>query len=843
MSCNMYFGDSYLILEPIIPHSVIKALTYWHRSLGDRKDGKKGSVAGETRKLYVIEPRVSRVTQQVESHLITLPGFAYKIKSLVEAEGIPVNFIDERSSLPPLNIPEALSKLREYQKPGVYTMLKSYGGILCCPTGWGKCASPSTPVIYVDGTIRKMGDVKVGDVLMGDDSTPREVLNRIEGNGPMYRITPKNGDPFEIADHHILSLVKSGDCKRDKYPDGHIVDITLSDYLSSSATFKHRYKLYKVAVEWPHKDVLVDPYWLGAWLGDGDWSRPTITTPDPEVVEAIDKYASALGAKMTTYPARETHPTNSYAIVTEHGSPNPLLTNMRSYGLFLTKEKRIPNDFKVNSREVRLQLLAGLIDSDGSLNEGTDFDFAGTNAGLVEDVAFVARSLGFRVHSTTRLCKGFGKEVTAYRLRITGDTHLIPTRVPRKQAAVRSQKKHPLRTSFTVERIDDGPYVGVQLTGNHRYLFGDFTVTHNTHAMAGILRGFSRDELNARGTPLTVIVTPGTDLAEKNAIALQKVLDDREVGLVCTGRRDFSDDIQVVTPESTQNIDMASCGLLLYDECHTLSASRADAIMQASKAIRYGFSATPTGRFDGADLVTEGCFGPVVYRRTYQQAVEDGAVVPIYIVWIPVSKPHAWRQFATRDGAYRNAVWKNKEHHKLTKAIFDHIPLDMQAIAVVDKLSHMDGVLQEMPELTYTHGSKNFKDLEDIKPKVIKAVSGDRREKVRRMLETGECMRAIASGIYRVGVDFPKLEVLINLAGMKSSIINTQLPGRTGRSVEGKDASYLIDFWYGWDTIQLENGEVKDGPLLSDCKARQKVYQELGFTQYSTYNLKELFRR
>jgi len=825
------------MFEPHIPESVTKSLTYWHRSSSRAGNG-RSKLQGETRQLYNIEERVSRVTQQVAPHLITLPGFAYKIKTLAEEAGFEVNFIDDRSTLPAIDIPKALSKLRPYQHPAAYTMLKSYGGILACPTGFGKCVNPTTPVLYADGTVRQMGDVEIGHELMGDDSQPRRVLHRIDGNGPMYRITPKNGEPFEVADHHILCLVKSGTCKRDKYPDGNIVEITVEDYLKKSKTFKHRHKLYKVAVAWSEEQVEVDPYWLGVWLGDGNWESPVVTTPDTEVKDAICKYATEIGSKVSVYAGT----CKRYAIVTEPGKPNPLRVAMGRYGLLKNKKKHIPKEYLVNSRSVRLQLLAGLLDSDGSLAAGTVFEFSGTNPELVDSVAFLARSLGFRVHQKVRKCYGFGKEVTATRLCISGETQLIPTKVVRKQATARLQKKNPLRTSFTVEPIPEGPYVGVQLDGNHRYLLGDFTVTHNTHTMAGIIRGFSRAELTARNTPLTVVVTPGVDLAKKNAQALEDILgNERDVGLVCTGIRDFSDDVQVITPESLHNIDLKNCGLLLYDEVHTLSSSRADSVMEATHAIRYGFSATPTGRCDGADLVVEGCFGPIVYKKTYQEAVEDGAVVPIEVIWIPTSMPRRWRQFKTRDGTYRNGVWNCGDFHQLTKNILDKIPEDMQTLAVVDKLSHMDNLLQYAPELAYVHGSERDKDLVKLEPKTLKGIPRKKREEIYKLVESGEAMRVVSSGIYRTGVDFPKLAVLLNLAGMQSSIINTQLPGRTGRTSDGKDCAFLIDFWHGWDWNVNKSGKNVPGPLLKDCKAREKVYRALEFSQRSVENLDNLF--
>jgi len=834
MNCNLYLGDSYAMLEPYISELVTKKLTYWHRNMSfNNRD--KNAPKGETKKLYFTDKRVSRVTQEVADHLITLPGFALLIKDIMEEDGYTVNFIDDRSTLPVTNIPHALSGLRDYQKLAAYNMLKSYGGILACPTGWGKCLSVGTKVLMTNGTTKSIEDILPGEQVMGMDSTPRNVLGTKKGFGAMYTLTPKRGESMTVADDHILTLVTTDTNK--------IVDVMVSDYLTKSKTFKHRHKLFRVAVDFPEKKLRVDPYYLGLWLGDGSKHKLYITNPDKEVITAIKEYASHLGLSASTYVDRKSGCPTTSIVNKVYGEKNTLLDNMRSYGLLVVGDlkKFVPHDFQVNSRENRLEILAGLLDSDGHLNEGTGFDFVNMHKDITDSVAFIAGSLGFGVHKTLKPYKGFGKEGLAYRVRICGDTHLIPTKIARKQAIVRAQKKNVLRSGFTVTRAADSEYFGIAIDGDHRYVCGDFTVTHNTHLMASIIRGFRLDELNARDTPLTVVVTPGKDLAAKNAEALRSVLqNERKVGLVCTGSRDFSDDVQVVTPESLKNLDLSQCGLLLYDEAHTLSSARADMVMQATKAIRYGFSATPTGRSDGADMIVEGVFGPVVYRRTYQQAVDDGAVVPISVIWVPTDRPYRWKDPKQRDTVYKHAVWDNPVFHALTRSIMNAIPPDMQTLAVVDKLSHMDGVVMEMPDITYVHATERGTGLAKISPKIIEGVNKAKRARIYKEIESGMCKRAVASGIYRTGVDFPHLSVLLNLAGMKSSIINTQLPGRTGRNIDGKECAYLIDFWHGWNRVETPEGRIKDGFLLSDCRAREKVYRDLGFSQKPISSLEDL---
>jgi superfamily II DNA or RNA helicase len=106
------------------------------------------------------------------------------------------------------------------------------GGILEVPCGRGKCLGKDTPVLMYDGTIRLVQDIMVGDLLMGDDSTPRTVLTLARGRETMYRINEMNNNMntgntsathYTVNQSHILSL---------KTPTDKIIDISVLDYLS-----------------------------------------------------------------------------------------------------------------------------------------------------------------------------------------------------------------------------------------------------------------------------------------------------------------------------------------------------------------------------------------------------------------------------------------------------------------------------------------------------------------------------------------------------------------------------------------------------------------------------------
>ena len=101
-------------------------------------------------------------------------------------------------------------KLRPYQKDLVNGIRASWKKgnrhvIMQLPTGGGKCLGVNTPVLMYDGTIKMVQNIKVGDMIMGDDSTPRKILSTCTGKETLYRITPIKGDSWVCNESHILS--------------------------------------------------------------------------------------------------------------------------------------------------------------------------------------------------------------------------------------------------------------------------------------------------------------------------------------------------------------------------------------------------------------------------------------------------------------------------------------------------------------------------------------------------------------------------------------------------------------------------------------------------------------
>lgn len=363
--------------------------------------------------------------------------------------------------------------------------------LLSMATGCGKCLGKGTPVLMFDGSIRPVEEIRAGDLLMGPDSTSRTVASTCQGTEMLYRVVPTKGDPYVVNESHILSLkmttgrkaVTLGD--RRVFP-GETINVSVQEWMASTPTFKHCAKGWRAAVDFELTPLQPDmpPYMLGLWLGDGTATTFAISKPDEEVRLAVASFAESSGHQVVTsismFGGCPTH-----RIVSPAGAlrgrghhPNVPLNALRALGVL--SNKHIPHAYKTASRQDRLEVLAGILDADGCYNSG-GYDYITIDERLAEDVAFVARSLGFAAYPGPCLkgCQN-GHVGLYHRMSITGDLSILPVRIPRRKAAARQQKKRVLVTGITVQPIGEGEYYGFEIGDDGLFMLGDFTVTHNT---------------------------------------------------------------------------------------------------------------------------------------------------------------------------------------------------------------------------------------------------------------------------------------------------------------------------------------------------------------------------
>ncbi len=367
--------------------------------------------------------------------------------------------------------------------------------IIAARPGMGKCLGKGTKVLMYDGSLKNVENIKENELLMGDDSSARKVLSIARGKEKMYWIHQNKAISYRVNESHILSLKRSRN--EGNYKQGDVLNISVKDYLEKSEKFKSNYKGYKVEIEFQSKELPLEPYYLGLWLGDEHSYSQRITNIDSEIIEYLNEYANKLQSELVNY--EQENRTNNYSIINRNRFSSEefttcIQTELRTLGVL--QNKHIPNNFLINSKENRLQLLAGIIDADGYYtSEFNCFEIVQKNEELLNQIKFLCDTLGFRtsVRKKKTSIKSTGYKGTAFRLRIFGNLNDIPTKVERKKAREWKSKVDWKVTGIIIEydKVDD--YYGFEIDGNRLFLLEDCTVTHNTAFVLSMARNIAID--------------------------------------------------------------------------------------------------------------------------------------------------------------------------------------------------------------------------------------------------------------------------------------------------------------------------------------------------------------
>lgn len=500
--------------------------------------------------------------------------------------------------------------LRDYQKHIVSTYLKStkYGpnepvGLLEIPCGRGKCLAKDTPILMYDCTIKKVQHIKVGDIIMGDDSTPRKVQTLARGRETMYKIYTDVGH-YIVNESHILSL---------KTADHTVVDIPLMDYLSNNHKYcNKRLYGYRVAI-------------------NGSNATKDNSQPSQEKAYAHGWNRSVFDKSLTAHylSAKE-----DYNVI------NPKYFNTdRKTRLELIAGILDSNHYKIQKANERENYFSHVIKEPLNNHIENYFDVINISNQFAEEILFIVRSLGWGGIKT----KIFSPEIedkyallremdTLYKVEIYfpsyEDVYSIPFHEKNKSKQwINENSKNRIREDLSlypinVVRLEEDDYYGFEIDGNRRFVLGDFTVTHNTVIALNIISKLQ--------TKTLVVVHKGF-LLNQWVERIEQFLPGARIGKIQGQTIDIDNKdivigmIQSLSMKEYPQKMFSSFGLTIVDECHHISSEVFSRTLQKIVTrCMLGLSATME-RKDGLTPVFKMFLGDIVYSEKREE--EDPVLV------------------------------------------------------------------------------------------------------------------------------------------------------------------------------------------------------------------------
>ena len=356
----------------------------------------------------------------------------------------------------------------------------------------GKALALETPLPTPTGWTT-MGEVRVGDELIAADGRPTRVVAATDVmlDRPCYEVHFSDGSVVVAdAQHQWLTSTRASRKSARAAATGlggtrtqrNLQAVRTTEEIAASVRcggaaeqrLNHAVPL-AAPLELPEvADLLVPPYVLGAWLGDGTSASARITTADPELVLHLE----AEGLHVV--------PRDGYSYSLE------LPADLGVLG-----DKHIPTTYLRASADQRRQLLAGLLDTDGTVAPSGTVQVAVTSRRLAEDVRELLHSLGHRTGWSEKAVRGRSQESsTAFTITFSTDDdvfRLERKRLVHKDRRERTFQRRDTRFITEVRRIASEPVRCVEVDhADHLYLAGPSMIpTHNSTLGLDIARAAS----------------------------------------------------------------------------------------------------------------------------------------------------------------------------------------------------------------------------------------------------------------------------------------------------------------------------------------------------------------
>lgn len=740
-----------------------------------------------------------------EGTVYFLPGLWPRIRAAMDTAGIEYDIVDNRDmSIRPQIDFDAIKdvQFRPTQDLALALVANSDCGIIETTTAWGKCLGKETNVFDASGDLVNVDSLYEGQPILGWDSfsnraVRREIKKITRGCEMLYKYTSEEGVIYRFTGDHMLVLMNDVALEYpegDKHPRFSQIYIKVRDYMQLPADLKkHLFAMRVCGIRLDDDGMTYSYRWMRDEVNKFDAFRSTYIAPTI--------LRSCFVTRLSMF-----------------------LCYMRS---ILGKQ-----GFKTD------WAMAGVINVDVYYES------------FAKDFVTLVRSVGLKAV--------YAKVNKYWSITIYGD-NLRHIKIPADpyghdmdRAAYEISKKMdayvPMRFKIEEDKVDD--WVGFELGQIQQgatdvdgtlettplFLLEDYTLTHNSFLISVICRAFPTLNIVVCTSSASVVGTLYQYLNEQLPGQIGQIGGGKDT---TAGKR-----VIVSTLKSVSHIPHDKVQLLLCDECHDVGATKSgEDLMQFCFCRKFGFSASPV-RADGSKIVMESIFGPTILKMTYDQAVQEGMVTPMKYVMLHCERGLPFDAQTTPDFIRKRlAYWKNAARNQtiadFVKDVLAVAP-DTQILIIVATLEAAISLQIMLPQfLVANYGSVDVDEIRKhfpvskyphLNPEKYK-MSKNQLERMRNAFAKGTLKRIISTFVFRQGVNFVHLRLLVRADGTTSEVAGIQIPGRLSRLDKDKDYAYLVDLD---DTF---NPWAKNRAI-----SRRVQYDKQGWTQITREQLINDFR-
>lgn len=535
-------------------------------------------------------------------------------------------------------------EIRPYQLEATLTSLNRFSSLIQSSTGSGK-GQPNWLEIPTPQGFKKIGELKVGDYVFGSNGKPTKISGVFpQGKQKIYKFKFTSGKETLCDENHLWTFHYYG-CKSKTYSTKEL--LTKNIYTIDKRGVKN-YKFINELpkpIEYPEKQFDIDPYLLGVIIGDGNTTNGTVLISNPEIDKQLREFIDNKIDK-TKYILKIDYHTNCPRIgiflINKRLKKQSFFQKIKNLKLDCKSiDKFIPKQYFYGSVQQRLELLRGLMDTDGCCfkrKKHCSVTYSTSSYQLAKDIQQLVFSLG----GICRFRKSDNRKTNVgYNLLI--QLKVCPFNLDRKKQnwVPFIRNEHLCEISYISE--DYTTCIKVEAK-NELYVTSDYIVTHNTSILSLVC---------------TILKDKNILILNGNNIILQQIYDrlisfgNTDVSWNPSKEPDYSKRIVLIntsTSDSRLNKQddtyinfLKSVNAIIWDEAHHIqSVTSFEPIFYTDpEKLKYliGYTASPFRNYNDPyanadDFRTIAILGEPAFKYEMKDTIQDGNIAQPYSYFI-----------------------------------------------------------------------------------------------------------------------------------------------------------------------------------------------------------------